>query len=120
MRRFTTPTHKFVCEVDPREWDEYRITYCQLGAQILEKTEQDAPTIEVVENSGTDCNGNPLPTLYIMNFRLTQYETSLFKPNTKVEIQIRAHYPEGTVVASDIMTVAVQDVLNTEILGDED
>jgi len=111
MKRFTTPTHRFVLEVDPRQWDEYRITYRQSGKIILEKTETDGVNIEV---------GTSKPTKYIMSFKLTQEETAMFKPNNKVEMQIRYHYPDGTVDATDIMVANVTDVLNQEILGDED
>lgn len=111
MKRFTTPTHKFVLEIDPREWDEFRITYCQNGQPVLEKTETDNVTIEV---------GTSKPTKYAMIVKLTQEETALFKTNCGVEMQIRCHYPDGTVFASDKMNVKVQDVLNQEILGNED
>ena len=110
MKRLTTPTHKFVLDIDPREWDEFRITYSQIGTIVLEKTEADKVSIEV---------GSSTPTRYTMTIRLTQAETALFKPNKKVEMQIRCHYPDGSAFASDVMTVNVHDVLNQEMLGDE-
>jgi len=111
MKRFTTPTHRFVLEIDPRQWDEFRITYRQAGKTILERSETDDVNIEV---------GTTKPTKYTMSFKLTQRETAMFNPNVKVEMQIRYHYPDGTVDATDVMTANVTDVLNTEILGDED
>lgn len=111
MKRFTTPTHRFVLEIDPRQWDEFRITYRQAGKIVLEKTEADQIDITV---------GTSKPTRYTMSFKLTQNETAMFSPNTKVEMQIRYHYPDGTVDATDVMTANVTDVLNQEILGDED
>lgn len=111
MKRFTTPTHRFVLEIDPRDWDEFRITYRQAGKIVLEKTEEDDIDITVSSSH---------PTKYTMSFQLTQEETGAFKPNTKVEMQIRYHCPDGTVDATDIMVANVSDVLNQEILGNED
>ena len=93
MKRLTTPTHEFLLEIDPSEWDEFRITYKQAGRIVLERTEADVYHIE---------------------------ETGTFQANVKTEIQIRCHYPDGTSFASDIIPMNVAEVLNQEILGDDD
>lgn len=111
MKRLTTPTHEFVLDIDPRLWDEFRITYKQGGSIVLEKCETDDITFEETSTK---------PTKYKIKFRLSQRETALFRPNVKTELQIKCHYPDGTAFASDITTVNVTDVLNQEILGDED
>lgn len=112
MRRLTTPTHQFkINGINPAEWDEFRITYSQNGKIVLEKTENDDV---VITPSDVTPNG------YIIKYRLSQSDTEAFKPNIRTEMQIRAHYPDGTVIASKIMALAVEDVLNQEFLGDED
>ena len=111
MKRLTTPTHEFCLEVDPTMWDSFRITYKQCGCIVLEKTEADNLNME-----SSDTN----PEKYKIWYQLTQQETKMFKPGVKVEIQIRCHYPDGTVFASDIVGLNVSDVLNQEILGENE
>lgn len=105
MQRLTTPTHSFVLDDNPSNWDEFRITYRQNGRIILEK---DDITEMTVTQSGSK---------YTLSYQLTQEETKKFQPNRKVEVQIRAHYASGKTVASDIFVLMVDDVLNHEILG---
>ena len=109
MRRITTPTHSFVFTTDPSEFDEFRITYKQNGKIVLEKTEADLEDMTITQ---TDDN-------YTLSFRLTQKETEEFSPNDPARVQVRAHYPDGMTVASDIFGFAVADVFNKEILGNE-
>lgn len=111
MKRLTTPTHEFLLEIDPSEWDEFRITYKQAGRIVLERTEAD---VYHIEETGTN------PIKYKLWYRLTQVETQMFQANVKTEIQIRCHYPDGTSFASDIIPMNVAEVLNQEILGDDD
>lgn len=108
MRRITTPTHEFVFEVDPNEWDSFRITYKQAGKIVLEKKETDYYKIEQISDE---------PKKFKISYRLDQNETMLFQANVKTEIQVRCHYPDGTSFASDIIPLSVAEVLNQEILG---
>lgn len=110
MKRLTTPTHEFYLEIDPREWDSYRITYKQAGRIVLEKKETDE---HYVEETGTN------PIRYKLWFKLTQPETKMFQANVKTEIQIRCHYADGNSFASDIIPMSVAEVLNQDILGDD-
>lgn len=111
MKRLTTPTHEFLFEVDPRDWDAFRITYKQAGKIVLEKSEKDY--YQVVETGSN-------PIKYKLSYRLTQAETQMFQANIKTEIQIRCHYPDGASFASEVIPLGVAEVLNQEILGDDD
>ena len=111
MKRLTTPTHEFIFEVNPNEWDAFRITYKQAGKIILERTEADNYKIE--ERQGTNS------IKYKLSYRLSQVETQKFQANVKTEIQIRCHYPDGSSFASDVIPLNVAEVLNQEILGDD-
>ena len=113
MRRLTTPRHEFILDVDPRLWDEFRVTYKQAGKIVLEKCETDSGIR--METINTDSE-----TTYKLWFQLTQEETQQFKPGIKTEVQIRCHYSNGNAYASEIIPLKVSDVLNQEILGDED
>lgn len=108
MRRLTTPLHVFTLKIDPREWDEFLITYKQNGTKVLEKSEKDISIIDMTsDEEGT----------YKLSYRLTQKETKRFAAHSACEIQIRCHYPDGEAMASDIITMKVEDVLNDTILG---
>ena len=110
MYRATTPTHKFCFgEVDPEGFKEIRITYVQNGGIVFEKTKDDlAFGIEDADEG----------THYHASLRLSQEETSRFKPiaNSYVSLQIRACDYDGNVVASDILKIPLLDVLNDEVL----
>lgn len=105
MQRVTTPTHIFILDIDPREWDIYRITYKQCGNTVLEKTQDDPVSITEYGSK------------FKMEYRLTQEESKGFKAGMTAWVQIRAHYPDGKVVASKKCSFSVDDVFNTEILG---
>lgn len=108
MYRATTPTHIFVFEVDPDEtFKTILITYSQSGVIILEKDKEDLTFEEKQE-----CCGK----VYHALLRLTQEETKLFAAEKLVSVQIRAVTNDGDVVASEKMTVTVNDVLNDEVL----
>ena len=46
MQRVTTPTHTFLLDTDPSQWDVFRITYRQGNTTILELTEKDVYIVE--------------------------------------------------------------------------
>lgn len=98
MIRLTTPQHMFTFPIDPSTYDGIRITYTQGGELILQKTEED---MTFGENN----------TAW---YKLTQEETSRFKPNIDVKFQAHVKDGSGNVYASEIMTLRVQDVLDGE------
>ena len=106
MQRLTTPTHIFKMKENPNGWDKFRITYNQNGRTILEKTEQDAQYMTIVQDQDT----------YILQYALTQEESKRFTKDVMAKVQIKAHYPNGKVIASKKFDLSVEDVLNKEIL----
>lgn len=100
MIRVTTPRHTFTFPTDPSEYVKILVTYYQAGQIVLEKTEEDM----------TFDNGNKA------YYRLSQEETKSFLPCKDVRIQVRVKTVNGTAMASDYITMRVEDVLNDEIL----
>ncbi len=110
MIRATTPKHIFIFEQNPEEtFDKILITYAQNNEIVLEKTKGDLE-YGTYDNSGTE--------YYTASFRLTQEETKKFsaKPRNMIDIQVRALTYSGEALASDKKSIAVQDVLNDEVL----
>lgn len=110
MYRATTPKHSFIFDVDPEDtFREILITYAQDDMIVLEKRKEDLTVEET-----TDCEGE---TVYEASLRLTQEETKLFNNKSSVKVQVRALTYEGEAIASEKMTVPVNDVLNDEVLA---
>ena len=99
MFRATTPTHTFDIGTDAASLSKILLTYQQGGETILEK-----------DKTELTCDGT------VISYKLTQEETKLFKANRTVSVQIRFMTAEGTVIASDIMAIPVNRVLNDEVL----
>lgn len=108
MKRLTTPTHEFTFDIDPREWSGFLITYKQGKDIVLEKSDKDEHSTAVNED-GT----------YKLSYRLTQHETKAFRAGMRCDIQVRSVYANGDAIASDIVSIDVEDVLDGKILGDE-
>lgn len=100
MRRLTTPEHKFTLQIDPSVISKVRITYAQNNAIVLTK-----------ENSHVSLDGN------IARVKLTQEETKKFCADKEVEIQVRVLTLGGDALASDIIKVDVQKVLDDEVMA---
>lgn len=112
MFRATTPKYTFIFDVDPdATFKEILVTYAQNGQVILNKRKADMTFAD-----GTDVHGE---TMYLATVQLTQAETNLFKMKNgpKVIIQVRVLTTEDDVYAFDKMTVALEDVLNDEVLS---
>lgn len=105
--RATTPTHYFTIETDPSLFKRILITYKQNGAIVLEKTKDEISVAEETEDE---------ETVYILSYRLTQAETKGFSMNFPVYVQIRALTFDGAALASDIVKIDVETVLNDEVL----
>lgn len=99
MIRGTTPTHIFNLSIEASQIQSLRITYRQLGYKVLEKTEVDVTA-----------TGN------MLKFTLTQEESLNFRPRINVDIQLKALLTNGIVVASPIIHMSVDKILNEEVL----
>lgn len=97
--RGTTPTHIFKLPIDTNTIDQLRITYHQLGKTVLELTQED---VEIKEGK--------------ISYTLTQEQSFQFTSGHNVDIQIKVLTTMGIVMASQIMSVSVDKVLNTEVL----
>lgn len=93
MYRGTTPTHIFRTDVDLTKASVLFISYEQNGAIVLEKTRKE---IEIKKDKLLVC--------------LSQRETLLFSEGIVV-IQIRAKFPDGSAIASDIIRTTAQEIL---------
>lgn len=91
--RGTTPTHIFNTDVDLSEAEVIYITYRQGSKTVLEKAKED---IEVEESK--------------LSVRLTQKETLAFKAS-KVKVQIRARFNDGSAIASNIIDTTAEAIL---------
>lgn len=97
MYRVTTPTHTFNLPFDTSLIDKLILTYKQQDKIVLEKTEEDV-TIEEGK----------------IYFTFTQEETKLFKAdNAKVQLRVKMG---DTVMASNILTINIKEVLNKDIM----
>lgn len=99
MRRLTTPEHKFTLQTDPSAISKVRITYAQNNAIVLTKQDGDV-----------SLNGN------VATVKLTQDETKKFIADKEVEIQVRVLTLGGDALASEIIKVDVQKVLDDEVM----
>ena len=98
MFRGTTPTNRFEVEVDLTEAEVIYITYKQGDKVLFEKTKQD---IEVAPDS--------------LTVVLTQQET-LKLGGREVKIQIRARFPDGTAIASNVIRASVDEILKEGVI----
>ena len=90
MKRGTTPTHTFPVDVDLTQCDVIFLTYKQGNNTIIERD---------INNMTVTPDG--------IEVVLTQTETLAFNSAGKIEIQIRAGYPNnGPRIASDILTIS--------------
>ena len=105
MIRATTPYHEFVFSENPSEYTKILITYTQEDTIVLEKQKSD---LTITENP--DVEGQ-----YIASFRMTQAEANLFDVGA-VRVQVRILKSNGDAMASEIVTLKIEEVLNDEVL----
>ena len=110
MYRATTPQHDFLFDVDPQTtFKRILITYAQNNQIVLEKTEADLTYSQVADPEDG--------TIYKASFRMTQEETKKFDPNTlNVQLQLRFRDWNDHVVASPVVKIRLDKVLNDEVL----
>ena len=106
MYRATTPTHTFTLPIETSTCNEIQLTYKQDdGDIVLVKHYQDGVLPEGMTLDGKD-----------VNVFLTQEETKLFKKG-KAYAQIRVLTNAQKVMASQKMSMPVNDVFNEEVLA---
>lgn len=99
MIQGTTPTHVFQLSIDTGIIQQLRITYTQCGKPVIEATEADV-----------DMDGQEI------RYRLTQEDTLKFDPKAHAELQLKVRISDGNVLASRVMKIPVDRILNTEVL----
>ena len=108
MTRLTTPLHLFEFDTDPSEYRRLVITYAQGLRTVLEKEKDDLVITEETADGVTK---------WTAELRLTQEETKRFLPRDgEVRLQVRALTAAGEALASGIMKLTLEDVLNEEVL----
>ena len=104
MRRGTTPVNIFKTAQDLSDADVIYITYQQKDKTVVEKAKSDI-------TFGTE------EDMHTLTVKLTQADTLAFAQEPRgIKIQIRARYPDGTAVASEIITSTVNEVLKDGII----
>lgn len=99
MRRGTTPKNIFETDTDLTLAEAVFLTYQQKGETVLEKGIADM-TI----------------TAEAITVELSQDDTLAFDENAQVQIQIRARFPDGSAVASNIMNAPVGRILKEGVI----
>lgn len=99
MRRGTTPTHIFQTSVDLTDAEVIFITYRQGNKTIVERT-KDSLLVSDAE----------------LRLTLTQAETLAFSVSGQVEIQIRARFPDGAAIASQVIRTAANVILKEGVI----
>lgn len=99
MRRGTTPTNIFNTDVSLVGCDVLYITYKQNDKTVIEKALDDC----AVEDDK-------------VTVTLTQEETLALNDIEQVNIQIRAGYPDGSRLASNILRVPVGRILKQGVI----
>lgn len=98
MRRGTTPTNTFTVDVDLTQAEVLYVTYKQNARTVIEKALADVTV-----------------TAKAVTVELSQADTLKFGKG-EVEMQIRARLPDGSALASQIMTAPVEAVLKEGVI----
>lgn len=97
--RGTTPTHTFNISISQDLVKDLRITYIQDKKKILTKQ---------LENVNFSEDG--------ISVSLTQEETLLFQSDKMAKIQLKLKTIDDSVLASDIMRMRVDEILDEEVI----
>lgn len=100
MRRGTTPTHIFGTDIDLTDAEVIYITYRQNKRIVLEKTKDDFSLLTPEE----------------IRVELTQQETLSFSSVGKIEIQIRARFPNNKAVACQVISTNANIILKEGVI----
>ncbi len=98
IERGATPLHTFTVDEDCRLAEVIYITYVQHGRVVVEKTIND---ITVEEDTIT--------------VQLSQEDTLRFD-ESETRIQIRARFPGGRAIKSEVMLTEGDELLKTEVI----
>jgi len=102
MYRYTTPTLPItIADLDFNDVDLFRIAIEQGQIEMLKVVEADDPSIDAQHK-----------TIYVP---LTQEETASFKDGM-VQIQARIKFTNGSVLATNKVSLSVKDVLDEVII----
>lgn len=101
MIRTTTPTHTLTFPFDPADCDEIWVTYKQ-NNQILVERDKSEVTVDSATHS--------------IEYKLAQEETKSLSAIGPVFLQVKVRQG-ATVMASDIKTLKVNEVLNDDLMG---
>lgn len=111
MRRGTTPTNTFTVDIDLTQAEVIYITYKQGPRTVIEKTKQDL-TITPKELSVRLTQRDTLQLKQAAVDRIINGgDLNLAEKNLFVDIQIRARFPGGDALASNIMHAPVEAIL---------
>lgn len=99
ITRGTTPTLGFELDIDVGLCDKIIVTINQLNENIIQIS---GDRLEILANT--------------VNVTLTQEETLKLRRNNDVNIQVKVKLVNGTVMASAIQKIDVNNILNEEIL----
>lgn len=99
MRRGTTPTHIFTTDIDLTQAEVVYLTYKQGGEIVLER---EVGSMEIAADK--------------LTVELTQEETLGFTTVGQVHIQIRARYPDGSAIASNIISTTADEILKDGVI----
>lgn len=99
IRQGTTPTHTFTVPIITGDLKVVHIAYAQNSQVLFVK---DTESVKMGANE--------------LSVTLTQDETLQIDPRRNVEIQVRVVTLDGTAMASDIITVPADRVLECEVL----
>ena len=103
MYRYTTPTLPVTRDgVDFDDVSVFRIAIEQGSTELLKVIDSDDPSVDAEHK-----------TIYIP---LTQEETASFKEGHHVQIQARIKYVNGTVLATNMVSIPVKNVLDEVII----
>ena len=99
MRRGTTPTHTFTLPFEVGVIKSIRVIYSQNKIPVLRKDTED---FTLKDSSAS--------------IKLTQSETLAFDSHKTVDVQVRVLTKDGEALASQIMTVRPERLLENEVL----
>lgn len=99
MRRGTTPTHIFETDIDLTDAEVVYLTYKQDGNTVLHKEKEE---LNIESDKVT--------------VELSQTDTLMFSTIGRVQIQIRARYPDGSAIASEIIDTTANAILREGVI----
>ena len=99
MIKGTTPTHTFFLPFDTGMIKDARITYSQNGSVVLKK-----------EAKNCAMEGNEV------SVKLTQEDTMMFNEGVCVEVQVRVLTLAGDALASEIVRIGCDRILDDGVL----